>query len=86
MRPPKPYGGVLRRKIPSLEDTPFDEWCFAILERVFALADHHGLDLRLPGTFEALYKMGRYHVEGFQLATKPGRKPKHPHPNRSPGK
>ena len=74
MRPPKPYGGVLRRKLPP--HASVEEYIYLVLDRIFALADHHGLDCRLPGTIEALYVMGRYHVEGFQLAKKPGRRTK----------
>ena len=76
MRPRKPYKGVLRRKLPSPEDTPVDEWCLAVHERIVALAEHQGLDWRLPSTTEALFAMGRDRVEGFQIAKKSGMKPK----------
>ncbi len=75
MRPRKLYRGVLRRKLPSPLDVSAEEYIYKVLDRVIALADHHGLDWRLPGTTEALLAMGRYHVEGFQIAKKPGRKP-----------
>ena len=76
MRPLKPYKGVLRRKMPSPDDVSTAEWCIAAIERVVALADHYGLDWRLPGTMKALTAMGLNHVEGFQPAKKPGLKPK----------
>ena len=75
MYPRKPYRGVLRRKMPSADDVSMAEWVLAWRERIVALADHYGLDLRLPGTLEALTEMGLDHVEAFQIAKKPGRKP-----------
>ena len=65
---------VLRRKMPSPDDVSTAEWCIAAIERVVALADHYGLDWRLPGTMKALTAMGLNQVEGFQPAEKPGRK------------
>ncbi len=72
----KPYKGVLRRKLPFPLDVSLEQYLNAVLDRVVALADHHGLDLRLPGTMEALLAMGRHHAECFKIAKKPGRKPK----------
>ncbi len=77
MRPRKPYKGVLRRKLPSPVETPIDVWCIAFYERLVALTDHYGLNSRASGYWKNLaLQLAEDHVEGFQLAKKPGRRTK----------